>query len=338
MKNRYTVFIVLLLVFQITSNLFSKNSFDEKNNNEQAGHADDIAKLLTGNGYWVNNGNQQLLTTLKSLTYIMYLVVDSTMRMEDENQAYEVDNAITYLRENMKQLNFDSISNFREFLTPAGNTHGHYTHLGWDHIYPDDDIISTSRGDIIINTQKRWGIRKKILTEALGKMFSFSIFNSAKQDSLGALFYYVHILGDHEDNSITTAYTRIPIESKYEQMFKIGFPGWETSDQRWVPNENETIIKELKKHLERLFSDQINTPNGLYYSNLIRGLDGILPENQIEKARYVLNLLFNNVPSLLKGSSFARDFYKKHHIIVNTYIPYFEIISVEDDAVFIKNE
>jgi len=323
MKNRYTAVFVVLLAVTAAINVFPKNSFEDRNNKEQDGHADDISKLLTGNRYRVNSGNSQLFTILKGMTYLMYLAVDSTMKKNEDYSA--VNTATGFLKENMKQLNFDSISNFREFLTPGGKTHGLYTHLGWDHIYPDH-----YNGDRTMNIQKRWEIRKKILTDAMGKTFNFSILESKKKDSLGALFYYVHILGDHEDDDITTANTRLPIENKKEQMFSPGFPGWYAYDKRWVPGENETIIKELKKHLEILFSDQRGKPNGLYYDNLMRGLNGYLSGNQRKKARYVLYLLFSNVPSLLKESSFAKDFYKKNHINVNTYIPNPYIIMPEE--------
>jgi len=333
MKSKYNAVFFVLLAVTAAMNVFSKDSFKDKKNKEQAGHADDISKLLTGNAYNTNKGNTQLYTTLKGMTYLMYLVVDSTINMNKDKEYFEVNDAVAFLKENMKQLNFNSISNFRDFLTPnSGNTHGHYSHLGWDHIYPDDDILTTTRGDIVVNTQKKWEIRKKILIDAMGKTFNFSILESKKKDSLGALFYYVHMLGDHEDNSVATAYTRLPIENKYEQMHLPGFREWE-KDPRWTPGDNETILKELKKHLEILFADQRSKPNGLYYNNLMRGLNSILPDNQTEKARYVLALLFSNVPSLLKESSFAKDFYKKNQIKVNSYIPIPYIIS-EQDIIF----
>jgi len=119
MKNNYTAVFFILLAVSVTVDVYSKNGFDEKNNHEQAGHADDISKLLTGNTYWANNGNSNLFTTLKGLTYIMYLTVDSTMSMDTEKEYSEVNDAVEFLRVNMKQLNFDSISNFREFLTPG---------------------------------------------------------------------------------------------------------------------------------------------------------------------------------------------------------------------------
>ena len=316
MRNNRIAVIVVILAIVTAVNVFPKNIKEDKNNSEQAGHADDIAKLLTGNGFYANMGNRRLFTTIEGLANLMYLVVDSTMKMETEKEADEVPNAFLFLHVNMKQLNIASIPNFNEFLTPAGNSHGHYTHLGWDHVYPDDDIYTTSRGDRVVNTQKRWKIRKKILTDAMGKIFKFS--NRTKQDSLGALFYYVHILGDHEDNSITTAYTRIPIERMDEQ---ISDESWETGPQKekWIPST--TIIKELKKHLPILFADQAKSPNALYYKNLMHGLDDIMPEDQIKKARYVLYLLNQNVPSLMKEAPFAKDFYRDYQIKVNIIIP-----------------
>jgi hypothetical protein len=194
-------------------------------------------------------------------------------------------------------------------LTPGGNTHGWYTHLGWDHIYDED-------------TTNRWLIRKEILRNALDKQFNFSLLDkigisrSNKRDSFAALLYYVHILGDHENNAITTAHTRLPIRSLDEQNVN-----YQTIEEHWTSDyEDEdaivqwrkewiaqtTIIAELNKHLPIIFSKQ---KNDVHYINMIKGINKNSTEGQKEKAKKLLGILFKNVPYLLKNESFTKAFY-----------------------------
>ena len=276
----------MLLLFQ-RSDAYSKDTFND--NNWNAGHADDISKLLTGKGYWNNSGNHKLFTILTGFAHIMYLTVDSTKNEETERPADNVNMAIKYLKDHQRELKINRIPNISKFLTPGGPYHGWYTHLGWDHIYDADTTV-------------RWRVRQEILRDALAKQFSFSIFNQSKKNSMAALLYYTHILGDHENNALTTSHTRIPIKTMYEQDISDEF--WNRYGKEWKPETN--IIAELNMHLGILFKDQIESR---YYVNLLRSINGYLPENQKEKARWILDALFNNVPYLLRNESFARNFY-----------------------------
>ncbi|MDR1218518.1 MAG: hypothetical protein LBK73_02800 [Treponema sp.] len=70
-----------------------------------------------------------------------------------------VDTAINYLKQHQRGLKINSLIDVEKYLTPVGNSHGVYTHLGWDHIYPDDD---NCHEQWMIKTNTRWLIRKKI--------------------------------------------------------------------------------------------------------------------------------------------------------------------------------
>jgi hypothetical protein len=307
-----------LLCFCVTAG-FSKHDFTD--NNGGAGHADDISKLLTGKGYYINSGNHKLFPVLTGLTYIMYLTVDSTWYSEEGEVPHDnVTKAKKYLEDHQKELKINGIPNIKEFLTPGGSFHGEYTHLGWEHpSYADD-------------TARKWLIRKEILRDFLGKHFSFGLNDSAdiikpsKGDSFAALLYYTHILGDHENNTITTARSRIPIKSLDEQ--NDDETGIVTHWERNNKNENgipaTTIIAELNRHLKILFKGQENDP---HYKNLF-SINNNLPEvcqinttddkkerarkiqkKQRAKAKWILDILFNNVPYLLQNESFAKSFY-----------------------------
>jgi hypothetical protein len=307
-----------LFCFCVTAG-FSKNDFTD--NNGGAGHADDISKLLIGRGYYSNSGNHNLFTVLTGLTYIMYLTVDSTWYSEEGEIPHDnVTKAKKYLEDHQKELKIKGIPNIKEFLTPGGRFHGEYTHLGWDHPFYRDD------------TAGKWLVRKEILRDFLGKHFSFGLNDSAdiikpsKRDSFAALLYYVHILGDHENNTIVTARSRIPIKSLDEQNdaeTRI-ITHWERNSN----NENgipaTTIIAELNKHLKILFKEQEGSPR---YRNLL-SINNYIPEvyqinaaddkterarkiqeNQRAKAKWILDILFNNVPYLLQNESFTKSFY-----------------------------
>jgi len=293
--------------------------FSKPTDSNGSSHNDDISRLLTGKPYLSNSGNHKLIVFLVGLGNIVYLTVDSTHNSDGES-TYVVNEAVKYLTDKQKELKIDKIPNAKEFLTPGGPTHGEYTHLGWDHQYAPD-------------TLKKWLIRKEILRDFLGKHFNFGlndnsdIIKPSKRDSLAALIYYVHILGDHEYDSITTNRTRLPIKSLNEQdnlKFDI--------ITRWENNKNGTpttaILPELKKHLKILFEDQKGSST--YYSKLLKDLDEnpFLPYNQDNAknkteclqfiqgnqqatANYILVALFNNVPYLLKNANFAKAFYKE---------------------------
>lgn len=287
-----TVCLLFLMFLCITESVYAKLQFGIPS------HAEDLSRLLTGKGYDANGGKGNIFLT--GFTHIMSLSVDSTHKTDGEPMR-DVNKAIEYLNQYQNKLKIRNLPNVKEYLTPGGNTHGVYTHLGWDHIYPDDDKY---QGRWMIRTNTRWLIRKKFLSEFLGNHFNFFL-NNKKRDSFAALLYYVHILGDHEDNDVKTAHTRIPIKSLDEQINDPQWRGWYEYDTRWKPQT--TIILELNKHIPIIFRGQENTR---YYRNIVNGLNGtFLPENQKEKARWILGILFDNVPYLLKNESFAKGFY-----------------------------
>ena len=311
-------FALILLCF-ISPILPAKNTFEDPSGGY--GHADDISKLLTGRGYAEMSWDSQRLILLNGLAYIMHLVVDSRMKTNGEPYP-EGEEAMQYLNTHAKELNINNIPNIREFITPGGNTHGVYSHLGWNHVYPE----TLGYYGETLYPNRTWQLRKKLLCDALGKMFNFSLFDGKKKDSLGALFYYLHILGDHAENTAGTAQTRIPIISKTEQ----GTLPWD-NDVRWVPES--TIQDELILHLSVLFSSQRN--NHLYISMMnelqsfnmftVPYVSGDSNEafvitssfNQQERARRMLQILFDFCPYLLSNESFAKGFYKKYGIQIN---------------------
>jgi len=284
-------------------------------------HNDDLSRLLTGKPFYSNSGNHKLIVFLVGLGNIVYLTADSTHDAYGE-PTNDVNETIKYLTLNQKELKIDKIPNAKEFLTPGGPFHGEYTHLGWDH------------PSYAPETSRKWLVRKEILRDFLGKHFNFGLngntdfIKPSKRDSFAALLYYVHILGDHEYDTITTARTHIPIKSLDEQdnkKFNI-YTNWENNNNNGNGIPTTTILAELNKHLKILFEDQ----KGLnYYKNLLNIGDylpdtynvdnaqdktqclGQIQANQRAKAKWILDILFNNVPYLLQNAEFAKAFYKE---------------------------
>ena len=140
------------------------------------------------------------------------------------------------------------------------------------------------------------------------------------------MFYYVHILGDHEENTIGTAHTRIPIISMDEQ----GILSWD-QDRHWVPEG--TIKDELITHLSMLFASQKHTHK---YQALINEIAAVNlftiarisedaggeygfagSEAQKERAKHLLQILFDYCPYLLSQESLSKKFYTKYNIMVH---------------------
>lgn len=105
----------------------------------------------------------------------------------------------------------------------GGSSHEQYTHMGWNYQY-----------DVLL-IQKEWSMRKLLLIDTVEKVFKFSNVETLKQkldetgsntllkkilstgsnkpNSVAAILYYVHILGDIAENSMTTSFTRIDLQS-----------------------------------------------------------------------------------------------------------------------------
>jgi len=312
------IFAFLFIIFAVNGTLFAKLTLSGGRGGH--GHADDIARLLTGRDYVSSYENPDLNIMETGLAYLMHLVVDSRIKKNGEILP-EGENAMQYLKDHQDKLKISNVPNLREIVTPGGNGHGVYSHLGWNHVYTEEPI-PLGLGEVVY-VNRAWILRKKLLCDALGKIFDFGLFEGKKKDALGALLYYVHILGDHEENEASTANTRIPIISMDEQ----GAIDW-GSNQDWIPRT--TIKEELLIYLPILFSDQKNTHS---YSTMIKQIEEFNvfsvihinkvigkvshftdSEAQTERAKYLLQILSDFCPYLLSQESFAKKFYQKYNI------------------------
>jgi hypothetical protein len=274
----------------------------KKYDEPDGGHLRDICRVLTGREISaLPPSAKDQGEVLHVLTHALQLAIDSSENGIPTAQYYR-DKLMDWRR----KYRLKPIPDVSEFIAPRSSLAEHewYTHLGWDHEYEEQ-------------TQQRWLNGKQILLDTVGSVFDFSpldlvsarLFKKDKKDSFAALLYYVHILGDHEANSVTDAHTRLPLKSMDEQRQDPRWPGWYTglNERYWKPQT--TIVEELRKHLAVLFGDQRDSAA---YQNLMNGLSSGFFGSVKEDAREILGLLSVYCPILLRRESFAKGFYKKY--------------------------
>lgn len=171
-------------------------------------------------------------------------------------------------------------------FTASGTTHRSYTHRGW------------RSSNNSISTEKR-ALREQILLNTADTIFDFNG-NEKQRESFCALIYYIHLLGDHMDD---TSY-------KVKNGLKMDVGG---------RKDKTDIIHELEKHIAVVFSDQTHTHkyqslmaalekyNSRFYE-LVNSEGGINSDEKFaQKLKYVeglTKLLTYYLPEMLKDESF----------------------------------
>ena len=177
------------------------------------------------------------------------------------------------------------------------NIHRAFTHRGWDYSYLIDEA--------------NWEVRKNILINTVNAVFTFSK-PANQRESKGyafcALIYYIHIIGDQEEDS---AYAPAEI------IMPLGRDNTENTNN--TNESNPDVFSQLAFYLPRLFRDQTDSLN---YLLLMKRLDflskkvrkvaegGVSKKEEAEYQRYakkLLTILSQHIPSLLENESFFSD-------------------------------
>ena len=108
---------------------------------------------------------------------------------------------ITELK-SLKSNRIKTVSSINEIDFTSNSHHQRYTHRGWNFTYPKDEA--------------NWPLRKKLMLETTGKIFSFD--SNEQHDAFTALIYYIHILGDHDWDSISNAMERIALGGRSDKL------------------------------------------------------------------------------------------------------------------------
>lgn len=186
----------------------------------------------------------------------------------------------------------DSISEIKISASP--NTHRSHTHRGWDYQY------SGVQGE-------QWPKRQQVMMNTMGTIFDFEG-NVEKQESFCKLLYYIHILGDHMDD---TSY-------KINNGLKMDVGG------RVDKND---IIHEWLECIEVVFADQKHThkyrslTSGLErynskFSKIVRSEGGVNTDEKFAEynklCEDLMDFMTMYIPEMLKDEAFFNKvFYAK---------------------------
>lgn len=182
---------------------------------ERKDHDDLMLKIL----FWKHEyacSDSSVQDELSVLTSACYLTIDQFnsygQNYLDELTTYGVKNIPTQVSE----IGFSA----------SGRNHRSFTHRGWDFAYSGE-------------MKTKWPLRQDILRNTVGAVFDFNG-NEQQKEAFCELLYYIHILGDHEDDA----------SYQISNGLKIDIGG---------RHDKEDIIHKLLDLLPVLFADQTHT-------------------------------------------------------------------------------
>lgn len=241
-----------------------------------------MLQVLFGKGFKEESYSEKELMAIEALEAASYLAVDQYNGDGADELRILSEYRVSSLPSSISEIDF------------SGNQyHRRYTHRGWmgpynneDRPYPDD--------------KAHWNTRKSILLQTTKKVFGFNDSQSRLNDSLSAVIYYIHILGDHI------------VETDYQKM---------NSDMIGVGGRNDQydIIHQLISHFDILFTSPTSTNRynsfrsqlrllNNEFSNLVNKDGGVnTPDKQAEYsalAKKLMDLLIKHVPELLQEEAY----------------------------------
>lgn len=183
------------------------------------------------------------------------------------------------------------------FNVGHGSTHRNYTHRGWNYNYKENDG----------KDEAHWSdIRKKILLETINQKFKFGFLSGKlgiydKQcNAMGALVYYVHVIGDHISNEkYHSNYKEIPLVAGngkngiIEELLTYSPILFEHSKEDYaIYNKYISELKRLQDQVNKIyyFPDDLSDPDTY--------------QKYHEYAIELMDCLKNYVPLLIKREPF----------------------------------
>lgn len=211
MRLRKYRFLTLLLCFALLISMLpiKSEAYERKD------HDDLMLKILFQKYEYACN-DSSVQDELSVLTSACYLTIDQFnsygQNYLDELASYGVKNIPTQVNE----IGFSA----------SGRNHRSFTHRGWDFAYSGE-------------MKTKWPLRQDILRNTVGAVFDFNG-NEQQKEAFCELLYYIHILGDHEDDA----------SYQISNGLKIDIGG---------RHDKEDIIHKLLDLLPVLFADQTHT-------------------------------------------------------------------------------
>lgn len=229
---------------------------------------DDLMLRILFRKYEYACSDSSVQDELSVLTSACYLTIDQFnsygQNYLDELDKYGIKNIPTQVSE----IGFSA----------SGRNHRSFTHRGWDFNYSGE-------------MKTIWPLRQDILRNTVGSVFDFNG-NDQQKEAFCELLYYIHILGDHEDDA----------SYQISNGLKIDIGG---------RHDKEDIIHKLLDLLPVLFADQTHTHK---YGTLTAKLHSI--NNELDK-------IVNSVGGINNDEKFAQrqELVKRLIEILSLYLP-----------------
>ncbi|MBR4457938.1 MAG: hypothetical protein IKS31_03155 [Clostridia bacterium] len=237
-----------------------------------------MLKVLFGRSFREENCSEKELKAIEALEAASYLAVDQYNGNGTKELRLLLDYRVPSIPSDISAIDF------------LGNQHHRrYTHRGW--LGPNDNESMPYPDD-----RAHWNTRRMILMQTVKKVFDLNDSQKQLQDSIAAVIYYIHILGDHI------------AETDYQKMNQnlIGVGG---------RNDSFDILHQLIIHFDVLFTSptvasrysnlraQLRLMNS-DFSTLINRDGGVNTQEKQRQyrtmAEKLMNILINQVPPLLQ--------------------------------------
>ena len=271
---------------------------------ERTGHDSDMEQVFFGD-VKAGSGQKKVAKTLEAAAY---LTID---QFGGNGQ-----NSLDILNKNICEVDYPEIKDI-DISSSELSHHREYTHQGWRSKYRhieghgEDEDKAERTGEDGDKWPEKWKLRKKILEDTVDAIFGFSWWNripflgnvlpdhGQQADSLCALIYYTHLLGDH-------------IETKKMDQYGYLMPVGGKINQHDIIDELiyycDTLLVNSAEDNERvygLFEDELRKIDTKYFQ--LGGMTEEKLEKNREYAKEVLEVLGEYVPGFLENE----DFYDK---------------------------
>lgn len=265
--------IIILCVVLILGNLSNTSYAYERDDHDKY-----MLEVLFKNFKEVEN-DSRIQDEIKALECASYLVIDQFNNYGQKDLDFLLAYGVKGIPTDVSEISFNA----------SGKTHRSHTHRGWDF-------------QLYTVTKELWPVRKQILLNTADAIFNFQG-DEDKKDSFCALIYYIHILGDHMDDS----------SYLIKNGLKMDIGG---------RVDEEDVIHELLKHIKIVFADQKHTHKyrsligtleryNSRFAKIVRSNGGINTDEKFQqKQEYtkgLMKILTMYLPEMLKGEKFFYD-------------------------------
>lgn len=221
---------------------------------------------------------------LSAITSACYLTIDQFNSYGQKDLDVLVNYGVKNLPKSVSEIGYKA----------SGRNHRDFTHRGWDYAYTGE-------------MKTIWPARQDVLRNTMAKVFDMDV-DDRQLEAFCELLYYIHVLGDHEDDEsyLISNGRKIDVGGRHD---------------------NEDIIHKLLDVFKVLFKDQRQTHKYIGLTSNLQQIDSKLDDlinsqggiNTDEKfqqhqvlVRKLIEILSLYVPEMLKEEPFYNDVFYNH--------------------------